>query len=220
MIERPIGTLPAQDFMREVERVLTPPMTECFTEETKKVRNVVLLLGFVLILLALGIVSVESKPVEIPVIKLTVTVTKGLKGVLITICSYFLVLYAVRAYNEWQLWRMKHQAPLLDLKRINEQLSSAELEIARRRLAPLERLGALARSGTASTIDKEEWNRLFAGMDPKRDAEEWNQLKAMQDTLLGFLVPAGRSLLWRFWLEAVFPIAFGIIAMTWAAFAP
>src|SRR4051794_3297715 len=104
MSERPIETLPGDEFLRNAERMLTPPLMECFSEETKKVRNIVLILGFVLILLALGVVSAEeSKPVELPLIKLTLTVKKGLSGVLITVCSYFLVLLAARSYIEWNL---------------------------------------------------------------------------------------------------------------------
>ncbi len=217
MSEKPTVTLPALDFLREAERVLTPAMTECFSEETKNLRNVVLVIGFVLILLSLGVISGESKPVAIPLIGLEVTVTKGLTWLLITVCSYFLILCTARSYTEWQLWRMKHQAPLLALKGISKQISAAQIEITRRRLAPLERLGAIAGSGTTTS---EEWNRLFEGMDPHRDAEEWDQLKAMQDTLLEYLVPAKRSFLWRFWLEAVFPVAFGIVAIVWAAVAP
>ncbi|MDX2464117.1 MAG: hypothetical protein QNK31_06370 [Porticoccus sp.] len=220
MSEKPTGTLPALDFLREAERVLTPTMTECFSEETKNLRNVVLVIGFVLILLSLGVISAESKPVVIPLIGLEVTVTKGLTWLLIIVCSYFLIICAARSYTEWQLWRMKHQAPLLELKGISEQISAAQIEITRRRLAPLERLGALAESGTASSTGKEEWNRLFDGMDPHRDAEEWDQLKAMQDTLLEFLVHTKRSFLWRLWLEAVFPVAFGTVAIVWAAVAP
>lgn len=220
MSEKPTGSLPALDFLRDTERVLAPSMTECFSEETKKLSGIVLVISFVLILLSLGVISVENKPFAVPLIGLEVTITKGLNWLLIVVCGYFLILFAARSYTEWQLWRMKNQAPLLELKRINEEIMAAQLEITRMRLAPLERLGTLAKSEAASSKGKEEWNRLFEGMDPYRDAEEWEQLKAMQDTLHEFLVPAKRSLVWRFWLEAVFPIAFGMVAIVWVAVAP
>ncbi len=217
MSEKSIATLPGHEFLREVERVLTPTLTEPFSEETKKLRNMVLLLGFVLTLLAMGVLSVAAKPVQLP-LGLTVTVTKGLTGVLIILSSFFTVVLAARSYSEWHLWRLKHQAPLLEVKGMSEQISSAQAEISRRRRSELQRLVGLLNSGARVTSSEAEAQFQVLADQEDQHGPEWQQLMAMQDTLLEMLVPTRRSFYLRLWLEAVFPLGFAGIAILWALF--
>lgn len=117
--EEPENT--AEGFAADIERLAMPLFSECFTEETRTIRNLLLITGFALLLFALGVVQVEPKT-KLPLLGVTITVTAGLRYVLIALSCYFFSSLLARSYIDWQLWRLKHQAPLLALAAIRNKM--------------------------------------------------------------------------------------------------
>src|SRR5262245_48191048 len=114
----------AQEFLSSIERLVAPVYTECFSDETRKTRNLLLIISFVLILSSLGLVAFGREPVKVPMLEISVTITSGIRWVLVTLCGYFLVLHSARSYTEWNLWRLRHQAPAMGISDLGALISS------------------------------------------------------------------------------------------------
>lgn len=109
MKESPSSISLPTGFLAESERLLTPFYAECFTDETRKVRNLLLVTSSVLILFALSVVAVDDA-VKLSPLPLYITVRTGLRWILMALCGYFLPILAARSYIEWRLWRLRHAA--------------------------------------------------------------------------------------------------------------
>src|SRR5262245_23398907 len=111
--------LSGAEFARQVERLLAPVFAECFTKETRKVRDLLLISSFVLILFVLGVAQLEptGKALKIPLIG-SVIITKGVRWVLAALSAYFLLSLIARSYIEWNLWRLKQQSSILKLSNL------------------------------------------------------------------------------------------------------
>jgi hypothetical protein len=112
------------EFITQVERLVTPGYVECFTDETRKVRNLLLVTSFVLILALLGIISIGQDSVKPPPLPINITVLFGLRWILVALCAYFLVLLGARSYTEWEFWRLRQQASLMQILELNADLRS------------------------------------------------------------------------------------------------
>src|SRR5262249_14389622 len=89
-------------FLERVENCLQGSFKDCFSDETKKIRNYLLITSFVLFLVVIGAISIGGAPVKLPspLSGLEVTVNAGLRWILIVLCAYFGILLASRAYAE------------------------------------------------------------------------------------------------------------------------
>lgn len=114
MNEPPTPTSSPADFFANAERLLTPVYAECFTDETRKVKNLLLVTSIVLILFVFGVVAV-GKAVDVPLLALSITVRTGMRWILMALCAYFLLLLGARSYIEWKLWQLRNQAPMVAL---------------------------------------------------------------------------------------------------------
>jgi len=191
MSEHPEYTPSANDFLADVERLVTPSYAECFTDETRKVGNLLLLISFVLILLDLGIVDVDRKiELPLPLSSLSFEVTTGMGVLLLILCFYLLLLFALRSYAEWKLWRLRHQASIAGFLDLQDKVVGAWQKEFDRWRTELENA---PRSQTAESELK------------RREA----QIVYLKDALR----PAGWILRVRFWWEMLFPAAFGTLAI-------
>jgi hypothetical protein len=120
-------SLPAV-FLADVERLLTPAYAECFTDETRKVRNLLLVTSLVLILFVFGVVAVGNA-VNLSLLPLSITVRTGMRWMLIALCAYFLLLLAARSYIEWKLWRLRQQAPIRGLRDLSTKATYYFVEV-------------------------------------------------------------------------------------------
>lgn len=230
MGDRSTLTSTRKEFLSRLEQVLASGYAECFTEETKKVRNLVLVTGFVLILSSLGVLSLQEA--EVPWLGMTVHVTKGVRGVLTALCFFFVLLLCARSYTEWHMWRLKHQAPTLELLEMNFDLASAYAEIAQQQNIVFERSMELVErirqlpyeKGDAAIEDqlsklkerhREVLKEYTTDLGPRTE-----QLHARLRVVLDQVRFVSRTLAIRFWFEAIFPVAFGALAILSAVIAP
>jgi hypothetical protein len=114
----------SREFLTNIELLLSPVYAECFSDETRKTKNLLLIVSSLLILSTLGLVAFKQELPALPVLQLPITITSGIRWVLVTLCGYLLVLHSTRAYPEWNLWRLRHQAPMMQLSELNAQISS------------------------------------------------------------------------------------------------
>jgi hypothetical protein len=110
-------------FAKQVERLIAPLFAECFTKETRRVRDLLLLTSFILMLLILGVVHVDATSRKY--FGITVTVIYGVRWVLAAVCVYFLSSLCARSYIEWNFWRVTHQSPLLELSRLHAEITAS-----------------------------------------------------------------------------------------------
>ena len=113
-------------FFSDVERLLAPLYVDCFSDETRKIRNSLLVISFVLILSALGLIAVAQGPMTVSGVwvSLSVKLTSGIRWVLIALCGYFLILHSARSYIEWNLWSLRHKAPFKELSDLENGIST------------------------------------------------------------------------------------------------
>ena len=220
------------DFLAEVERILTPTYAECFTDETRKIRNLLLVTSLVLILFVFGVVAV-GRDSTVPLLGVSISVTTGMRVILMILCIYFLVSFAMRSYTEWKLWRLRHQAPMIQflglLAKIesswqaftnesNRTLNSGIDALRRLTESNLELIG-LEDHGRKSEIkaEREELLRRLTELEnvhrSQTAAPEVKLLEAQLSYLGDALRPAGRILRIRSWWEMLFPIGFGVLAI-------
>jgi hypothetical protein len=158
---------PFQEFAVRLERALEPAFSECFSPETRKTKNILLITSLLLILLILRVVQPTLEPIEIPIIKIGVTVNSGLRWVLVVLCGYFEVLLWTRSYVEWKWWRLRQQAPGQDIFSLNSAIAAA----SRNTLADL----------VAKNQRSLELIRQIAELG--KDPPEMDELRAKQATL-------------------------------------
>lgn len=232
MSEVDTSTQSTIEFLKNLEGWITVAYEECFTDETKKIRNLVLITGFVLILFVLGVLSV-SGPFTIPLINLSVKINTGLRWVLIILCAFFLFLLCARSYIEWHLWRLKHQAPMFTLQQTNADIASALAEIRKGQNVLWEKSWDLYEriwkfpfeSGEKSIENtrkrmKQEHQQVLRDFERELSRPEIRELRARQEVIDALVRPIGKSLKLRFWIEAFFPIAFGLTAILSGIFFP
>lgn len=183
------------DFLAEVERLLKPMYAECFTDETRKVRDLLLVISVFLILLAFGVIAVDRAPFQIPPLGLPITVTTGMRGLLIVLCLYFLVSFSTRAYAEWKWWRLRHQAPIDDFLDLETKIESSWQDLiseANKTLRSswdvLKKQNELYQEPHAISQLTEEfedlskkYKRLSSEIKEKRDLLEWSEIKKLHD---------------------------------------
>ena len=124
MTETKYSSSSVQLFLSDVERLLAPVYVDCFSDETRKTRNSLLIISFVLILSSLGLLAISQAPVGVPGFGISVKLTSGIRWVLIALSSYFLILHSARSYSEWNLWRLRHQAPFMELSELKDGIST------------------------------------------------------------------------------------------------
>jgi hypothetical protein len=238
MSSLPNATPSPPGFAGQVERLLTPAYAECFTDETRKVGNLLLLTSFVLILLDVGIVKAESK-IELPVFSFSFTVTTGMGVILMAFCFCLLLLFAMRSYTEWKLWRLRHQAPMIEFLDLLAKIASSwqaltnqanstlnsRIEVLRRvteldlEAMQLERRRRTQEAARLEEIaaERRELDRELTeseGVDRSQtSAPEVKLLEAQLFYLHDALRPTGKILRIRFWWEMLFPAAFGALAI-------
>jgi hypothetical protein len=175
---------PDAEFAAQVERLVAPMFAECFTDETRRVRNLLLTSSFALLLLVLGIVQVDQNQ-QVPLLGIKITVTKGLRWVLAALSAYFLASLLARSYIEWKLWRLKHQSSLLELRNLGASLAVQYI--------------------TSSEPASREARERAAAADKFLNAKLYYLLDTQN--------PSRRTLRIRFIFEMVFPILLGAIAI-------
>jgi hypothetical protein len=229
---RPIA-LPAE-FLAEIERLLTPMYAECLTDETRKVRNLLLVTSFVLVLSTLGVVEVGREG-QIPLFGVGILVTTGMRALLMFLCLYFLVSFSLRSYTEWKVWRLRQQAPMIQFLDLLARIESSwqaltndsnrtlkanmdalkrltELNLELMQLKDQGREKRVARNREFNELHQ-QLTQLESLLRSQAAAPEIKLLEAQLFSLHDALRPAGRTLRIRYWWEMLFPIGFAASAM-------
>jgi hypothetical protein len=238
MSQLPGSALSPPDFLAEVGSLLTPMYAECFTDETRKVRDLLLVTSIVLILFDFRVIEINQE-MTLPLLSLTIRVTTGTRAILILLCLYFIVSLIMRSYTEWKLWRLLHQAPMMKLLDLLAKVESSwqartteanttlnsSIRVLKRltklnlELMQVEDQGSKERSVRKPQLELErkELKRQITEMKNvhrNQIAEpEIKLLEAQIFYLCDAVRPAGRTLRNRFWWEMIFPIGFGVLAL-------
>lgn len=97
----------AETIARRAVRALSPAFADCFSGRTRKLQATLLVVAGILLLLALGVLSVQGN-VSVFGVKLSVENSdRVLLGVASVICLYFELIVAARCYADWNQWRLK-----------------------------------------------------------------------------------------------------------------
>jgi cell division protein FtsB len=226
------------DFLAKVDQLISPSFSECFSHETRKVRDQLLMVSVIPITVALGIATLQDSKGDLPV--------RFLHGSLlpfVLLCIYFLAEFAARSFPEWKLWRLHHQAPMLELVNLSNELGrestkrfdeiSDQVNAARRRLEQLlvepENIADLRRQFKASEKTYQEYAERrdvwYRATDAERKALE-REIRTLYDDsylemvnarieyLYGAIKPGPTVLRLRLWLDVLFPSVFGIMGIS------
>lgn len=216
------------NFLEEVERLVTPNYLECFTDETRKVRNFLLAISFGLILLSLGIIKI-SPDATFPILGMQFAVSRGVGSLMLIVCAYFLTLYVIRSYSEWKLWRLRQQAPLSKFMELHKNLFlswKALFDEANARAVKSFKDAKVQDQLSEQRLAKHEadWNAEFEEKQRRyseltdtylREIEAPNikLLEEQRRYLKDVIVRSKNILLVRFWWELIFPCVFGALAI-------
>ena len=231
MVNTPAVQSSPAELLTHLGDLLNPIYAECLTDETKKVRNLVLVISLVLMLLALGVISIEQGSWKVPVLGFVVSVEFGLRWVLATLCVYFLVLLGFRTYVEWNLWRLQHQGPAYEMNTLALQIESAFAEkfqamdtLRDGMQRSTRKVNELLAEGYDPSLEteiqklKSEGDRYFADHQRALKDPELERLEERIQAIKVLMQPAARSVSYRLWIEALFPIAFGLCSVGLAIF--
>lgn len=116
MNESKKSTSSIPDFKERVKDLSKPFHKECLSEESRNVRNYLLLVSSVLLLFTFGLIVFDNKEVQIA--GGTFTLLIRIKYVLSFLNLYFLVSFIFRCYPEWVLWQLAQpEQQILDLRK-------------------------------------------------------------------------------------------------------
>ena len=120
-----------REFLGKVEQLLAPAYADCFSDETRKTRDLLLIVSALLMLSGLGLIALGPEPLK----DISVSVTGDLRWILLPLCAYLLVLHSARVYGEWKLWRLRHQAPMNELSDLVSLILAQSTERTKRMIA-------------------------------------------------------------------------------------
>ena len=119
----------ATEFMDTVEKLAVPLYAECLSDATTKVRDGVFLSGVGLAGIVSGILSTKDGKFDFLGTSLNVSSSsRPLLVALVIVCAYFLVLFSTRSFAEWNIWRLRHQSPIIQLRSLAESIYVAGAE--------------------------------------------------------------------------------------------
>lgn len=166
-------------FLLRVENSLRNSFTDCFSDETKKVRNLLLLISFILFLVVIGAISVGGAPIKVRQLgDLEVTVNAGLRWILIALCVYFGILLASRSYAEWQMWRFREQRPLAELRELASEIFIDHARAAKKIQGHFKRTEQLHDKLAELDKDSPEIEKLRASLD-----DEYKKIDDLKDQM-------------------------------------
>lgn len=220
---KPAAVNPIDDpafFIEELQRCLSPYLQECFSKETKKLRNALLALTLGLLLLSLGALKFTGQG-DLAGLKFDIERGASIKTAVALVVAFFVVIYCVRCYVEWASWRLKNLSPEWRLLALNNQLAIAQIEQMKERNELTEQViglqtAALNNAYTsvkASQAAHSEMTSKVAELERFTDSERQRKINGMSSLILKYVPKVGRARLFRFWLEAVFPALFGAYAV-------
>ena len=212
----PTSSNPIEDpalFLEKLDKCLSPHLQECFSEESKKLRNALLSVGLLLFLLAYGTVSFAGQG-DFAGLKFEQGAKGALKAAAGAIELFFLVVYAVRCFVEWTAWKLKNLSPEWSLLALHEQLSSSEL----RRIEEGQTIRAELTSLVMRGRYGRETNELSTKLAENSGGAVAERQRAMSSLLTDYLPRVQIARRCRFWFEAVFPVVFGGLSVLSAFF--
>lgn len=191
-------------FLRQLAENLAPHLQECFSEETKSLRNVILGLGSVILLLSLGTISIGNDA-EVWVLKVTINARDVLLKTGAFIEGFFLSVLLARCFVEWNAWKLKLLAPQWSLANLSHDLTVEAYARAAREAQLRNEL--LCGSVSPRRADEIEAELKTIASDP--DAVAHAELSGLYAEKLTVAAAVRRL---RFGLEVFVPIAFGAFA--------
>ena len=199
-----------------VESTFSLGLSECFSEETRKSRNLLLALSSVAALSATGIVRFGEE-VKGP-IGTTLKVGPELKYVIGILTVFFLVLFVSRSYSEWKLWRLKNAKPEKALADANNLVTT---EVAQRTIAyeaAAQRRHHLRQTIPTLASKRQEHSiqesAAEAELDAARGAKDF--AVTLHDRIWTHFKPLRTTRRIRLWWEAAFPVAFALGCLAYA----
>lgn len=149
-------------YYARVKRIVSRGLTDPFSDETRKIKDFLLLASFVLAVTATGIVSVQSSG-EAEVFGLKLQLNGALNVLLITLCMYFEIIFVGRSYIEWRFWNLNRWTPLFEIPQVinelvRDSIEDKSFERARRASKAQERLSELEKDppGVVALLEKKQ----------------------------------------------------------------
>ena len=158
---------PLRDVLIRIEKAVGPVYEECFSEQTVKARNQLLVtsVGLILILLDLG--EASDAPETLRWLS-SLKTNASWAGALL--CLYFEIVVGSRSYIDWVKWRLRHQAPAFDLLELRDQLLSAHSEVSKRINANIARSAKLVKQMAQAYETPDRLNQIASRMMTLFDA--------------------------------------------------
>ncbi|MBK7462647.1 MAG: hypothetical protein IPJ50_07885 [Betaproteobacteria bacterium] len=195
-------------FLDDLTYVLSPHLQECFSDETKKLRNAVLALALILILLAVGAVEIANDG-AFAGIKFEPKAKYKLQIAGAVVEAFLLIILAIRCYVEWSAWRLKNLSPEWSLLALHRELSESELIRINKEAKLRNELTELIMQGQYG-LKSNQLSQILLESSQGKLAE---RQRAMSALVMDYLPKVQFARQARFWLEVLFPVSFGLFAV-------
>ena len=196
-------------FVTNLDQSLSPHLQECYSADTKALRNAVLAAGLVLILLAFGAIGLATEGGAFAGIKFEPKQKYTLQVAGAIVEGFLVVVLAVRCYVEWSGWRLKNLSPEWALLLMHQELAEGILK-------RLDEEKELDRQRTELVFSRGyvvERAQLSQALDDSREGDLAKRQRAMLSLIDKYLPRVQFAKRARFWLEGLFPVAFGVFAV-------
>jgi hypothetical protein len=197
------------------EKIFSASMSECFSDETRKTRNILLTVCSIVAFQAFGYISYEGTT-KTP-IGISIKFAGELKVIVLVISIFYLVLFATRSYSEWNLWRLKCDKPERELLEISERITQDVLDRTAEYYSAVKDHKKVRQMPVSLTAGERELERISLSIsEDKLASADQSRIIAVKrsENLWRFFRPLRNTRILRFWWEAVFPIVFSISALS------
>jgi hypothetical protein len=206
----PTGPLSTPEFLTRLVEALRAEFDECFSPETKALRNALLSLGLGLLLLATGAI-VFGTEASFAGIKFTPKASEVLLFTGLAVEVFFAVVYVARCRIEYAAWRVRELPKNWALYELHADLKSREeawlMNMSQLRAKVEAMYSAGDRSAEVMRLSEE-----LKSLSRDPEAERYRELSELMTNAMKEASSARRS---RLIIEAAFPAIFGAVAVAW-----
>jgi hypothetical protein len=205
-------------FIDELTRVMSPSLQECFSKETKKLRLAVLAVAMLLFLLGVNAITFSGRG-EFAGLAFDKIASSTLKGTAAIVESFFVLVLVARSYVEWAAWRLKSLNPEWGLLQLSKDLVdktiawSKDMELAQNELEALAARRVVGAGARQATIVLDQVKAIEARLARLAEDPDAKKRLAMSELLHKYVLRASLARKIRLWLEAFFPVCFGIASI-------